>query len=330
MKTPQTPKPGAKEIFDLVSKGIDQAPPIFRPVLVIAGLGSLITFAVGMGLISARQHELGYKIAIASLVFLCVTLGCVVILVRFGHRSTQAKESKPAKEIPAVATGTAAESDKKPAAPDAVLRAICCPKHEPTAPAKLDAYSVYHLWADPRGSSIKATFNDDDAPDYLILEFENKRQGWASNVTLRPCGLSPYLRGKEDRYLCLEFLLPGPIDADPMDRVALSFRIYDENGTIWFLGQNENDLAIKQVKTGAKNKWSTLSLPLDPTLWKPFNGDGNNLSRSPTPAINEMILAVVLVVGAWQGANKEPGAGKGKLLVRNIRFEKEVPAESLS
>jgi hypothetical protein len=106
--------------------------------------------------------------------------------------------------------------------------------------------------------------------------------------------------------------------------VGLTFRIYDERGTIWYWGRSENDLNSKKIDV-SNRKWRTIALPLAAEEWRLFASDGNSLYASEKgPEFDQMILALVMVVGGHQGSH-EPGPGKGRLLVRNIRFEKEPP-----
>lgn len=205
--------------------------------------------------------------------------------------------------------------------PELDLRAIVCPlSQSPSTSPRWEECSIYHLWSDPRGGQIKATFNDNDTPDYLVIEFDNSPEGWAGNVAIRPCGERPYQRNGQ-QYLCLDFLLPSPIEAEKSDKVALVFRLYDENASIWYYGRSENNYGVQELRINPDKKWTTIRLPLAPSQWSPFTADCHHQGKHAKPEFDEVILGVVIVVGSWHGPNKEPGAGKGKVFLRNIRFE---------
>ncbi len=323
----------AKEIAKLVSKGMEQAPSWLRPLLVLAGFGSVFTFAVGTGLTLVRSYEIGFNVSFASMLLMAVTVTCLVMLVRIGHRVVEdpppsAPAAPPAPPKEAKPETPPAEPKAEPAVPVAaptanaglLLRAVFCPNLEPIGPVPLGVDSVCHTWADPRGGSLKATFNDEDSPDYLIVEFENKPGQRPASVTLRPSGLNPCLRPPDHDFLCVDCLLPAPIDTAPTDRVALEFRLYDAQLTCWLLGTEATAPTIQTVKAGAKNKWTTLSLPLAPEHWKRISANPGEKNGQAKPDFETMLLAVEITPGSWQGPAEPPGPGRGKFLLKNLRL----------
>lgn len=92
-------------------------------------------------------------------------------------------------------------------------------------------------------------------------------------------------------------------------------------------GKSQSDLHVKPLQPG-QGKWQTVSLPLRiKEEWALFQTDGNHLYAGPDgPVFGAMILAVVIVAGAYRG-NQEPGPGKGRILVRNLRLSVEKPSQ---
>ena len=324
-----------KHVTQLVSKGLEKSPPWLTPLLVIAGLVGIITCFIAPLLIFIGQPQHGYYIALASFVFFGIALVCFLMAIYIGKRAGSEQAGSTSVSQGSISKTTECPTNapllsqvcnlvKSGQHEDILVRRFCCPKDQPTSPSRLDQYSVYHLWADPRGGSIKVSLSDTYKPDHLIIDFENGPSCWAGNVTLRPCGLNPYAKTSEHRYLCIDFQVPTPTRTDDLEKVGVAFRLYDERGTIWYWGRSENDLVTKEINAST-DKWPTVALPLDSGEWRLFESDGDHVySNQKGPVFNRMILAVVIVVGGYLG-NREPGPGKGRILVKNIRFEKEPP-----
>ena len=200
--------------------------------------------------------------------------------------------------------------------PDLLLETLCCPNPHPTRTAASGCELVYRLWADARGGTITATWVDAREGPHLKIEFVSVPNTCASNVTLRPGGPQPLARRPGEDLLCFD-ARTTPGDGD-LPAVCLAFRLIDFYGTQW-LRRDGPDVDLTETLT--TGDWKRVAIPLDDGKWAVFTEDGNHRYPASSPVINRGLPAFVIELRNPDGANR-PGPRSGRILVRNVRFER--------
>jgi len=153
----ETSSSGVKEITRLLIKGIDKSPPWLVPLIIIPGLGTIITFFISSYLIMNGNSQYAYFIALATLVFLVIALGFSIVAIIIGKRPGDGNDYEqnygqasgkhlPIPEIPecpahAPFLKQAWSMVKSGQHEDILTRRFCCPRDQPISPSKLDRYS---------------------------------------------------------------------------------------------------------------------------------------------------------------------------------------------
>lgn len=323
----RSPKPTRREpealksIVDILRLALDRVPAALRFSCVIGGLVAVIGVVLVPVFLMRGAIDYAFWALLACLAALLVTLAIMFV------SPSGSPDFQPAAS-PACPPGATVLRDicdriraQGPAA-DLDLGRMCCPDPQPVFESTLDQYSIYHLWADPRGGRIQAHLLKEENEPIVEIAFTNCHEGWASNVGIRPGGNHPFHRLPNDHYLWFDAKVPEPLTAVPSDVLALSIRIVDERNTHWGLGSSMNDL--KCLKIEGVGTWKTYSLDLNASTWFVFPVDGNHGYPGVRPVLDHGLLALVLTPGSERG-NQEPGPGSGRVQVRKIRYKKCLP-----
>lgn len=307
----------SKAIVDLSRIAMDKAPRKAQPSMYVAGVGALLT-VLGMVTIAIIGTSSQFLWAFgAGIVLLFATL--IALAFQERHRTGIVSDAVPILRGPI--WDHFGEQMQQHALEDFLVHTFICPQKLPiVAPDAIDATSVLRLWADPSGSSISVHLVEEGGVKHFDIRFENSSKGWASNVTIRPGGLHPFQRRPNENFLCFEARVFSPLPKDHLKEVSLCFRIIDRLGTHWFHRQG-GDLYFNEVIKDSEDPktWRSVSIPLTDEKWQKFEHDGNFYYAKAQPDFKEMILALVIEVGSDRNHDR-PGPGKGRVLIRNIRF----------
>lgn len=131
---------------------------------------------------------------------------------------------------------------------------------------------VHELWADPLAikhggtvdSYIKVSVASDDR-QYLKILFV--RQGWGTNVTIRPMNDAP-VNASSFRYFKFQIRSPKK------DRVGVRVRVVDANNICWGYGRDALVYESKNLSTSSENWSENIIISLDTDNWFPFPYDG--------------------------------------------------------
>lgn len=309
---------GVKGVVGLTRDAMGQAPPWMRGIIYVAGIGAILCVVSSLFFILTRESAHGFSILLCG--FGLLALAIVAFSIILLNKSGEGVPEQPVQPRFGLVWNHFESQIRNQGQTDLSIDSFFCPDSTPTTISRLGVFSILNMWADPRGSSVNVNLVESDSSPYLDLQFFNSPRGWPCAVTIRPAGLKPYKREKGFNFLTLEARVPAPQKKDCLGRVSIRFRILDRLGTDWYRGRGENDYLIQCVEFKPGNEeWSTLSIPLTDGMWKVFSAYGNHRYPRPEPDISDVLLALVVELGADRG-NERPGPGKGRIWLRNIRF----------
>ena len=328
------------ELIRLIAHGLGEAlrgsVPGQRPMLYSSFLICTLSLAGGVLLVSsgiAKDNPSLQKVTVVSCVVVFLFgIGALLYVVCAPQRR-EANGSHP--EMLQEFVDLVVRSKEA----DLRLTSFCCPDSKERAIPNLDGDKfmhrvIYHLWADPEGSSISAHFVPDESasPKYHLQVDFNNRGAYRSNVAIRPAGRSAFKNDGGDQFLCMELkVIPGE---GRVDSVAVAFRICDRFLTQWVWGEGMDARTYYLVPPAdlglSKGDWAKIGIPLQrdessARKFFVFPEDGNHLY--PAEKTTPWGIVPFLVVEMGNGEDPQgPGRGCGRLLIRNIHFGSEYPS----
>jgi hypothetical protein len=186
--------------------------------------------------------------------------------------------------------------------------------------------AVSHLWADTLyGDSVSAKIINDKIEPFLRIDFQSFENSWGCNVTIRPQDQKAIDRKSQDlNYLSFRARIPTEIlyDTDSLHDIGISILIVNGKYQHWDYANRAGEYIQFPVKQDGT--WSVICIDLhDKTRWCHFTGDGNQYINEDerNNADLSIISAITLKIGRYQSRRGELGYGKGRVDIKDIRFE---------
>jgi hypothetical protein len=189
--------------------------------------------------------------------------------------------------------------------------------------------AVSHLWADTLyGNSVNAKVISDKIEPFLRIDFQSFENSWGCNITIRPQDQKAIYRKDQDlNYLFFQARIPEEVlyDTDFLQDIGIAILIVNGKYQHWDYANRAGEYIQFQVKKDGT--WTGICIDLhDKTRWSHFTGDGNQYINEyeMTNADLSIISAVTFKVGRFRDIRGELGHGKGRVDIKDIRFEPEL------